>query len=130
MNLVSKPFFSTLVAGLALAFSAGLARAESPTVAPEIDNFMSTLSRAEVRAGTLAAIQSGQIVRTEADELRLAFDHTPSMLTRAQVLAEAAEARRLGLIAHGEQSAPVATPAQLEQIRLAGQRARVMTASR
>lgn len=130
MNFARKPLFSTLVAGLALVFTAGLARAESPTVAPEIDSFMSTKTRAEVRAETLLAIQTGQIVRTEADEKRLAFSNTPSMLTRAQVLAEAAEARRLGLVAHGDQATPVATPAQLELVRMAGQRALVMTASR
>jgi hypothetical protein len=45
-----------------------------------------------------------------------------STLTRAQVQAEALEARRLGLIGQGEH-VPVATPEQNERIRLAGLRA-------
>jgi hypothetical protein len=44
----------------------------------------------------------------------------PSNLQRAQVVAEAIEARKLGLIAHGELAAPTPTPEQAEQIRLAG----------
>jgi hypothetical protein len=44
----------------------------------------------------------------------------PSTLQRAQVVAEAIEARKLGLISHGEATAPTPTPEQAEQIRLAG----------
>lgn len=82
----------------------------------------STLSRAEVQAQTIAALRSGAVSRND-------FESTPqakadvvlaSNLQRVQVLAEAREARRLGLIAEGDGSAPVATPAQLEQVRLAG----------
>jgi hypothetical protein len=45
-----------------------------------------------------------------------------STLTRAQVRAEAMEAQRLGLITTGEITV-IPTPAQLEQVRLAGLRA-------
>jgi hypothetical protein len=44
----------------------------------------------------------------------------PSSLQRAQVVAEAIEARKLGLIPHGEGSVPTPTAEQAEQIRLAG----------
>lgn len=44
----------------------------------------------------------------------------PSNLQRAQVVAEAIEARKLGLIAHGEGNVPTPTAEQAEQIRLAG----------
>jgi hypothetical protein len=46
----------------------------------------------------------------------------PSNVLRAQVIAEAIEARRLGVITEGERS-PVPTAAQAEQIRLAGMNA-------
>jgi hypothetical protein len=44
----------------------------------------------------------------------------PSGLQRAQVVAEAIEARKLGLITEGERQAPAPTAVQAEQIRLAG----------
>jgi len=44
----------------------------------------------------------------------------PSTLQRAQVVAEAIEARKLGLIPHGEGNVPTPTAEQAEQIRLAG----------
>jgi hypothetical protein len=128
MNLTFKSLVKISAAVLALA--SGLAQAGDATVAPEIDNFVSMKTRAEVHAETLAAIRGGRIARNDADFERLAFDTKPSMLTRAQVLAEAAEARRLGLIAHGDGAAPVATPAQLERIRMAGLRTLTMTAAR
>jgi hypothetical protein len=48
-----------------------------------------------------------------------------STLSRAQVIAETLEARRLGLIANGEQTV-IPSAAQLERVRLAGQRAAAM----
>lgn len=127
-----NPTFKSLVkiSAAALVLASGLAQAGEATVAPEIDNFVSMKTSAEVHAETLAAIRSGRIARNEADFERLAFDTKPSMLTRAQVLAESAEAHRLGLIAYGDGVAPVATPAQLESIRMAGLRALTMTAAR
>lgn len=130
MNTIRRPFTARLLAAVALAVPFGFAQAESPTVAPEIDGFVSTLTRAEVRAATAADAAAGRIARHDADEQRLAFQPATSMLGRAQVAAEAAAARRLGLVAQGEQATPVATPEQAERIRLAGQRALLRTASR
>jgi hypothetical protein len=119
-----------IAATLALALTAGLAQAGEVTVAAEIDGFVSTKTRAEVRAETQIAVARGLVARSEADFDRLAQVAPSSMLSRAQVLAEAAEARRLGLIAHGDLAAPEATPEQLERIRLAGQRVLMLMASR
>jgi len=47
-----------------------------------------------------------------------------STKTRAQVKAELAEARRLGLVVYGERDVPIATPEQERSIMLAGLRAR------
>jgi hypothetical protein len=127
---LAKTLFSSLAAGLVLSFSAGLVQAESPTVAPEFENFVSTKTRAEVRAETQLALRAGLVERTEADRQHPALNQPPSLLSRAQVRAEAAEAARLGLLAYGELATPMATPEQLAQIRMAGQRALVMTASR
>lgn len=44
----------------------------------------------------------------------------PTALQRAQVTAEAIEARKLGLVSEGERLAPVPSAAQAEQIRQAG----------
>lgn len=79
----------------------------------------STKSRAEVRAEAVAALKAGQIESGEASRFVIETHGTKS---RAQVMAEAVEARRLGVIGHGEVSV-VATPAQAEQVRLAGLRA-------
>lgn len=128
MNLTFKSLVKISAAVLVLA--SGLAQAGEATVAPEIDNFVSMKTRAEVHAQTLAASQGGRIARNDADFERLAADTKPSMLTRDQVLAEAAEARRLGLTASGDGVAPLPTPAQLESIRMAGLRTLMMTAAR
>jgi Domain of unknown function (DUF4148) len=89
----------------------------------------STLTRAEVRAQAIAARDAGLIPRGEASVEPL-LPRTATALaqgkTRAQVRAETAEARRLGLMAHRGESSDVVeiTPAQAEQIRVAGLRAR------
>jgi hypothetical protein len=57
----------------------------------------------------------------EAGLMPAAFVATKS---RAQVVAELREARRLGLVGHGEVGAPSATPEQLRMIAGAGLRAR------
>ena len=77
----------------------------------------STVSRAAVHADTVAALKAGTIERGEAS-----VDHRVfvSVKTRDQVAAEAREALRLGVVAHGEGPAPVVTPEQAESIRLAG----------
>jgi hypothetical protein len=80
---------------------------------------LSTKSRAEVRAELLAAQRNGEILSGEASPAPMAA----STLTRTQVQAEAREAQRLGVIPSGEAQTKVATEADLEAIRLAGQRA-------
>jgi hypothetical protein len=97
--------------------------AQEATPAPEIDNFKPSLTRAEVVAQTRAAAEAGLIARNDADLQRIAAMSFQPYKSRAQVTAEAIEARRLGLVVHGELPLPQATPAQLESIRLAGERA-------
>ena len=80
---------------------------------------LSTKSRAEVKAELLAAQRAGEVFYGEASPAPIAA----STVTRTQVQAEAREAQRLGLIPFGEEGARVATSAELESIRVAGQRA-------
>jgi hypothetical protein len=91
-----------------------------------LSGFRSTLSRDEVRAELLQAQRAGQIVNGDTAFERVLFAQLqrPSPVTRAQVRAELFEARRLGLLERGyEVEPPQATPAQVERIRQAGQRA-------
>jgi hypothetical protein len=79
---------------------------------------ISSLPRAEVQAQVADALRSGDAYTNEASARPVAN----STLSRVQVVAEAREALRLGLLDSSE-VAKVATPAQAEQIRLAGERA-------
>jgi len=108
---------------LATLMAAAGAMAQEATPAPEFDQFKPAKTRAEVVAETAAAAQAGQIARNDADLQRLAGQGFRAVKSRAQVVAETAEARRLGLIPHGELPMPQATPAELDSIRLAGERA-------
>lgn len=110
-------FTRTLIAvALAAVTSASFAAGEATYDYPQ--PVASTVSRADVQAAAVAARQAGLIAQ---GELHVVTEVTmgASQVTRAQVLAELAEARRLGLLDGGEHT-PVATPAQAEQIRLAG----------
>ena len=107
---------------LAIALSAGAAMAEGPLQGNEVFNFQSQATRAEVQAQAAQANRAGLIARGEAQPSQAQATVVAGELSRAQVRAEAAEANRLGLIARGE-VLPVATPGQIEQIRLAGLRA-------
>ncbi|WP_332740034.1 DUF4148 domain-containing protein [Hydrogenophaga sp.] len=101
---------TTILLPLILAATAGTAMAQN---AP--------LTRAEVQAQAIAARDAG------------AFDHIDTQplvvptgvgKSRAQVVAETAEAHRLGLLDVSESEFPkIATPQQAEQIRQAGLRA-------
>ena len=82
--------------------------------------FVSTLSRAAVQADAIAASDAGLIGSGEFTPVIMA--DAMSTVTRNQVRAEAIAAERLGLIARGEVTV-VPTAQQLEQVRLAGQRA-------
>ncbi len=112
-----------LVAASVALLSASGAFAQEATPAPEFDNFKPSKTRAEVVAETVAAAQAGLIARNDADVQRIAGQGFQPYKSRTQVVAETLEAKRLGLIVHGEMPMPEATPAQLESIRVAGQRA-------
>jgi len=71
---------------------------------------VSTAARVAVRVTAVDEYQGNQYAAAVV----------PSGLQRAQVVAEAIEARKLGLINEGERQAPTPTAAQAEQIRLAG----------
>ena len=81
----------------------------------------STLTRSDVRA----AIDAAKLNTQPAGEASytVVAASTSSALKRIQVQAEGREAMRLGLMSGGEGGARAATPAEAEQIRLAGQRA-------
>jgi hypothetical protein len=80
----------------------------------------STMSRAEAKAASEAAARTAP--RTTTSNTIVAASNPT--LTRAQVMAEAREAMRLGLAPFTEANAGrTATPAEAEQIRQAGLRA-------
>ncbi|MFY9512007.1 MAG: DUF4148 domain-containing protein, partial [Rubrivivax sp.] len=108
---------ASLVAGSAFAAGSGYGSYDYPETTAS-----STLSRAAVRAEAVAAARNGTSVNDEyqAHQFPKAEVFTASGLLREQVVAEAVEARRLGLIAEGDGTMPVPTAAQLEQVRLAG----------
>jgi len=112
----TTPLFATLVLGsFAGAAMAQEAVQDSTWITP------STQSRAEVRADTAAAARSHALDGSEAS-----FTVKPSSgsgLTRAQVMAEAREAMRLGLIPMHDGDSRTPTAQEREQIRQAGQRA-------
>jgi hypothetical protein len=109
--------FTRIALPIVLSMTAAAAMASEFT--PEAP-FVSTLSRAEVRAEAIAARNAGLITSGEFAPVIVA--ENTSTLTRAQVRAEAVEAQRLGLLTTGEITV-LPTPAQLEQVRLAGLRA-------
>jgi hypothetical protein len=103
---------------LALTVAAGASFAEGPIEGNEVFSFTSVASRADVQGQAIAAraaglIPDGDITIAPVQEVQGAGK------TRAQVVAETNEARRLGLLYIGEEM-KFATPAQVEQIRLAG----------
>lgn len=121
--------FRTLIAAVfatTATLAATGAMAQSVPAETMLDPFAvaSTLSRAEVRA---------ELLRHRAANPLPAGDATPDFAlpvagmakTRGQVVAELAEARRLGLVADGERSV-FPTAAQLQAIEQAGQRALAM----
>jgi hypothetical protein len=109
---------------LIVAAFAGLANAapaftswDSPPIYPIVDN----RTRAEVVAETVAYLKAtkGAFASGEA---HLPDAQVLAQPTRAQVLAEIAESKRLGLITHGEATV-FPTAEQTEQVRQAGMRA-------
>ena len=102
---------------LPLVFSLTAAGAMASEFTPEAP-FVSTLSRAAVQAEAIAARDAGQLRVTEVVEFEAPTGPSKS---RAQVLAELNEAKKLGLLDFTDNLYPVvATPQQTEQIRQAG----------
>lgn len=85
----------------------------------------SNTTRADVMAAAVAARMNHMLDVGEAGLMPAAFVATK---TRTQVVAELRAAQRLGLVDHGEVSAPSATPEQQRMIADAGLRARADTA--
>jgi hypothetical protein len=81
---------------------------------------VSTRARTDVKREATLAVAHGDIVQGEGNGYQ--SEQVASVKTRLEVRAETREAMRQGLIVRGEQYA-VATPQQLEQVRLAGVRA-------
>jgi hypothetical protein len=99
---------------IALTVAAGASFAEGPI--QEVFSFTLQASQADVRGEAIAARNAGLIANGEITPVQ----KTQAVgKTRAQVSAETAEARRLGLLTIGEEM-KFATPAQAEQIRMAG----------
>lgn len=79
-----------------------------------------TRTRTDVKSETVLAVARGDIPRGEGTGYR--SEQVVSVKSRLEVRAETREAMRLGLIPRGEQYS-VPTESQLEQVRLAGERA-------
>lgn len=93
----------TFITAAALAVSALTAAAQEATPAPEIDNFISTRTRAEVTAELLSALARG--VQLPRGEVTYApeFQRTASTRSRAEVRAEVEAAIARGeRFSHGE----------------------------
>jgi hypothetical protein len=95
----------------------------------EKEHFSATGSRTQVVRDLEQARIEGQLPVT--GEIGVRFVDAPSSKTRAQVVAETREARRLGLLENRGEAGPVlATPEQEHQIQMAGLRAIGVTAER
>jgi hypothetical protein len=81
---------------------------------------VSERARTDVKREARIALAHGDIVQGEGSSFR--SEPFVSVKSRLEVRAETREAMRLGLIPRGEIN-PVATEAQAEQVRLAGERA-------
>lgn len=109
--------FNTIV--VALAAAAGLGTAVAQEATPDTwTQAPSVASRADVKSQAVAAVRAGQVQYGEVT--RFVDQAATASKTRAQVAAEAREAIRLGSLS-GETNV-VFTPAQLEQLRIAGER--------
>lgn len=125
MKTSSNFFLSTIVVAIA-GFASTAAFAQEATPSPEISNFVSQKTRAEVRAELLQAVADHRISRTDVQEQRLEIAGFISTKSRAQVTAETREAARLGLISRNDMDYPFATPTAEQQrlVEQAGERAR------
>jgi hypothetical protein len=123
--MFSKIVFTSAVVALSIAGAAAqTTQSYRLTDAAAAAGQGSALSREQVRADLMQAQREGRIVYGDTALERALFADFKSTASRAQVQAEAIEARRLGLLEHRSDSEPVvATPAQAESIRQAGLRA-------
>jgi hypothetical protein len=115
------------IATLALALGTAAHANDIDPFGFEKDHFVTAKSRAEVVADLKAAQVAGQL--PVAGEVGVRFVDVPSTKSRAQVVAETQEAQRLGLLTYGEAGPRDATPAEEQQIRMAGMRAVERTAT-
>jgi len=102
---------------------AGLIAAFGSTATLAADEYTLNQNLPTATANTASAAPRVAVHVTAVDEYQgnqYPAAVVPSGLQRAQVVAEAIEARKLGLITEGERQAPVPTAAQAAQIRLAG----------
>lgn len=142
MNLSTRvllPLVLTAVAGAAMAQSAPLTRADVQaqaiaardagqlgdknvvTYRAPVSKTVSTLTRADIQAQAIAARDAGHFDNMDTQPLIVP---TGIAKSRAQVVAETAEAQRLGLLNVSDHEFPkIATPEQAEQVRQAGLRA-------
>ncbi len=114
LAIAALGLFTTLAASPAFA---GEATYEYPTAVT------SSLTRADVQAQTVKARSAGLIAQGEQS---VVVADTGPALSRAQVVAETLEAIRVGAIDRHERSVSP-TAAQLDSIRLAGQKAAATT---
>ena len=116
-----KSFTPALAVIASLLFSTAVRADDVDPFGFEKEHFISSKSRAEVVADLKGAQAAGQLpVR---GEIGVRFVDAPSTKPRAQVVAETLEAKRLGLLTYGELGPMPATPAQEQQIQMAGMRA-------
>ncbi|HEU0200418.1 MAG TPA: DUF4148 domain-containing protein [Burkholderiaceae bacterium] len=107
------------VAAVLLALS-GAAFAQEATEFMLDINKMSATTRAEILKMLAEARAAGKVPHGEAG---LVLMVSPGMADRVRVRAEAAEARRLGLLPMGDVNPKQATPEQARQIKAAGDKA-------
>jgi hypothetical protein len=127
ITMNSKTFITTITAAVALLGAASSSFAAATLSEADLQlpmAYSSTVTRAEVRAAALQASALGQ--SSIGDYLQPIQPKFMSTVTRAQVRAETLEAIRLHAIGHGEHNY-FPTQAQLDSIRMAGERAVTMT---
>ena len=117
MNRSTLRRYVTIVAGAA-ALSWGAAFGSTAALAADLYTANHNYPTATVSTALRVAVRVAAVDNYQSNQNFAAV--VPSGLQRAQVLAEAKEARKLGLIVEGERQAPTPTATQVEQVRQAG----------
>lgn len=120
MNL--KTVTATAFAAVATFAAVGVQASETYGYPGYDTPYTSTVTRAEVRQAAIDARRAGEIVEHQGSYVAAPVGEP---LSRAQVRAETLEAIRLGAITRGERQV-FPTQAQLESIRMAGEKAAAM----